>query len=319
VTELPGPIHRPIQPILVVLVYRGGARFLRALESIERSEHLFRRVIISVTGANDGEDMRAAQSYVRARTVSGHPSKVEVICSGVELKTMDHQRFWISYLEHTGGDPQDWIYWLAYDDQVRPRGIEQIIDGKGNWPLAQGTAYFGPWAMRHEQAGELWAGPSDEPLESWTSFPIPGPTRLPVAEWIADQLRQPTYMQMTGSVTSFLSHQRLASTHLRKRGPMRIEMETAADIDNLFVAEFAEPVSIVYGRPNSDRASYGRSARIEDLHMAAWLARYSSRHPSSFPTITRGMASVASAYRRVITKSGTLPQEKWVVRGTVEP
>lgn len=315
----PAAAGAPLQPILVVLVYRGGARFLRALESIGRSEHLFRRIVVSVTGDNEGDDMQAAQAYLREHAEAGTPSKVELICSGVELKTMDHQRFWISYLERTGGHPQDWIYWLAYDDQVRPRGIERIVDEHGNWPLEQGTAYFGPWAMRHEQADELFAGPWDEPIESWTSFPVPGPTRLPVAAWIAQQLRQPTYMQMTGSVTSFLSHQRLASTRLRKRGPMRIEMETAADIGNVVVAEFAEPVSIIYGRPNSDRASYGRSARWEDLHLAAWLARYTARHPRSIPYITRGMASVASGYRRVMTGSGSLPEELWVVRGMVDP
>ncbi len=89
---------------------------------------------------------------------------------------MDHQRFWISYLERTGARPHDWIYWLAYDDQVRLRGIERLVDEHGNWPLEKGTAYFGPWAMRHEQADQLFDGPWDEPLESWTSFPVPGPT-----------------------------------------------------------------------------------------------------------------------------------------------
>ncbi|MDO8307755.1 MAG: hypothetical protein Q7V58_05270 [Actinomycetota bacterium] len=309
----------PIQPILVALVYRGGARFVRALESIGASEHHFGRVIISVTGPNDGDDMHIAQAYLQDRSDCGEPSKIELICSGVELKTMDHQRFWISYAERTGTRQQDWIYWLAYDDQVRKPGIDRIVDEHGNWPLENGTAYFGPWAMRHEQADELFDGPWDEPLESWTSFPVPGPTRLPVADWIARQLRQPTYMQMSGSVAPFRSHQRLATTRLAKRGPMRIEMETAADPGTLTVAEFDEPVSIVYGRPNSDRASYGRSARLEDLHLAAWLARYSTRHPRSFPVITQGMGHVAASYRRVITGSGSLPQEAWIVRGTVDP
>ena len=38
----------------------------------------------------------------------------------------------------------------------------------------------------------------------------------------------------------------------------------------------------------------------------------------AIPYITRGMASVASGYRRVITGSGGLPVEQWVVRETVE-
>ncbi len=310
---------RPLQPILVVLVYRGGDRFRRALTSIDRSEDYFRRVVVSVTGPRGGQDMRAVEEYQRQRAEVGRPSKVELICSGVELRTMDHQRFWIDYVQHTGARPDDWIYWLAYDDEVRPAGIDRIIDDAGNWELEPGTAYFGPWAMRHEQADSLWDGDPEEPLESWTSFPVPGPTHLPVAEWIANQLRQPTYMQMSGSVTSFRSHQRLVHTVLRKRGPMRIEMATAADPATTTVAEFPEPLSIIYGRPNSDRASYGRAARSEDLHLAAWLARYSSRHPEAIPTITRGLAHVATAYRRVMTGSGTLPQEQWVVRGIVRP
>ena len=309
----------PLQPILVVLVYRGGDRFERALESIDGSEQFFRRIVISVTGAFDSPDMSLVRKYVRRRLDDGRPSKIELICSGVELPTMDHQRFWISYVESTGADEHDWIYWLAYDDQVRPRGIESIVDAQGSWPLVPGTAYFGPWAMRHEMADELFDGPWDAPLESWTSFPAHGPTHLTVAEWIAHQLEQPTYMQMSGSVVSFRSHRRLASTIFKKRGPMRIEMATAADPENINVAEFTEPVCIVYGRPNSDRASYGRTARTEDVHLAAWLARYTSRHPSAFPTITSAMAHVAANYRRMLAGTGSLPNEQWRVRGVVAP
>ncbi|MBK9738908.1 MAG: hypothetical protein IPO93_05260 [Actinobacteria bacterium] len=311
--------RRPLQPILVVLVYRGGARFVRALKSIDASEHHFRRIIISVTGPHTGNDMQTVERYMRERAEAGNPSKLELICSGVELPTMEHQKFWIDYVERTGGRGNDWIYWLAYDDEVRARGLDDLVDADGNWPLTPGTAYFGPWAMRHEKAELLYDGPRDAPLESWTSFPVPGPTRLPVAEWVAEQLRQPTYMQMSGSVVSFRSHQRLAKTVLHKRGPMRIEMATAADPDNLFVAEFPDPLCIIYGRPNSDRASYGKSARIEDFQLAAWLARYTSRHPSAFPVITRGMGHVATAYAKMAATRSALPPEEWRVRGVTSP
>jgi hypothetical protein len=135
------------QPILVVMDYRGGDRFRRCLDSIAPSEQYFSRIIISVTAAIDSEDMAITQQYRL-----DHPqSKIEVICTEVELPTMQHQAFWVDYLEKTGALGSDWIYWLAYDDQIRASGIELLINADGSWRLEPGTAYFGPCAMRHEK------------------------------------------------------------------------------------------------------------------------------------------------------------------------
>lgn len=102
----------------------------------------------------------------RAKEFQRENPEVEVLCTGRELPTMQHQAFWVDYLQRTGTRPTDWIYWLAYDDEVRSRGIDAITDAHGNWPLTPQTAYFGPWAMRHEQAETLWNGDPQEPLES---------------------------------------------------------------------------------------------------------------------------------------------------------
>lgn len=302
-----------VQPILVLLDYRGGERFRRALESVATSEHLFSRIVVSVTAAENSPDMEIARQFV-----ADHPG-VELICTGRELPTMKHQAFWIDYLERTGANGGDWIYWLAYDDQVRKAGIEAIVDDHGGWPLQQGTAYFGPWAMRHERADALYDGPWDEDLESWTSFPADGPTREPVARWVADQFRQPTYIQMSGSVCTFESHRALVRARPRKGGPMRIEMATAAVPCNFYVEEFPEPVSIIYGRSNSDRASYGRAARKEDVHLMAWLARHAFHHPRATPTLASGLSQVAVSYARAAMRTGSPPAEEWRVRGTVAP
>ena len=310
---------QPVQPILVVLVYRGGERFQRAMESIDPAEHLFRRIIVSITGREDSADMTTVHDYLSQRRKLARPSKVEVICSGVELPTMEHQRFWIEHLEMTGASPDDWIYWLAYDDQVRARGIEALIDGAGNWPLAPGTIYFGPWAMRHERADQAFDGPWDVPIESWTSFPVNGPTRLTVADWICRQLRQPTYLQMSGSLANLRSFQALRDSWPRKRGPMRIEMAMAAAPTNTHVVELPEPIVIIYGRPNSDRANYAKTARREDIHLVAWLLQYALRHPITLPHFARAAAGVAASYARVLTGRGSLPAEDWVVRGVVDP
>jgi len=309
----------PTRPILVVLDYRGGERFRRALASIDAAEDHFDRIILSITAPWNSPDVAIAREYVDARAARGEPSKAELICSGMELPTMQHQRFWIDYLMGTGATGSEWIYWLAYDDQVRLTGIRNLVDPDGNWPLITGTAYFGPWALRHERPDALYDGPWDDDLESWTSFPLDGPLRLPVGDWISRQLRQPTYMQMSGSVVRLSSHRRLVTAHPIKRGPMRIEMATAADPSNDAVEEFAEPVSIIYGRSNSDRASYGNAARTEDLHLAAGLTRYALRHPSAVPTLAGSLASVATTYARVLARKGELPAEDWVVRGTVRP
>ena len=304
-----------IRPVLVVMDYRGGERFQRCLDSIHPAEHLFSRIVISVTSAMDSADMALAQAYLASHV----DSKAEVICTGVELPTMQHQAFWVEYLQRTGVLGSDWIYWLAYDDEVRASGIEPLLDSDGSWPLTPGTAYFGPWAMRHEKADTVFAGPWDAPLESWTSFPIEGPTELPVVEWIARQLRQPTYMQMSGSVCSFESFQQVRDRRPRKTGPMRIEMAVAAATCNRTVAEFPEPISIIYGRSNSDRASYGRSARKEDLHLAAWLTRYVGSHPTELPRLLGEGFSLVGARLGLGRRKGPAVVEDWVVRGMVRP
>ena len=302
------------QPILVMMVYRGGERFERALTSLVDSQQFFKRIVVSVTAHESSDDMRIAERF-RDESLN----RMELICTGAELPTMQHQAFWIDYLESSGAKPSDWIYWLAYDDEVRATGVAALIDSQGNWPLEQGSAYFGPWAMRHEQAAAVWNGDREEDLESWTSFPSEGPTRLPVMRWVRDQLAQPTYMQMSGSVCTLESHQRLISSRPSKTGPMRIEMATAAAVNNRFVEEFGEPVSIIYGRSNSDRASYGKSARKEDHHLLLWLCRYTLRHPNALPQLAATAGDALRGYLGVLTRSRSLPEEEWRVRGIVSP
>lgn len=304
-----------IKPILVVMVYRGGERFERCLDSFTDHEYLFSRIVISVTSDPTSRDVTIAQEYQRS-----HPNAIiDVLCTGTELPTMQHQAFWVEHLEKLGVQPNEWIYWLAYDDQIRVTGIEALVDDSGSWPLVQGIAYFGPWAMRHEQANEVFAGPWDQPLESWTSFPLTGPTSLPVVDWIAHQLKQPTYMQMSGSLCTFESFLQVRYGHPRKHGPMRIEMAVASATCNRFVTEFTEPVSIIYGRPNSDRASYGKLARKEDHHLLLWLIRYGFAHPTLIPSMVKKALEVAVSRLGISRAHSHSLEEAWLVRNEVQP
>ena len=292
------------------MVWRGGDRFARCLRSIESASSYFSRVIISITGAHDGPDMELAR-----RSQVAHPS-FEVICTGVELPTMQHQAFWIDYLLETGARTEDWVCWLAYDDELRVQGLQAVTDQDGAWHLQRGTAYFGPWAMRGDGPEELWDGDPDEPTESWTSFPTDSQSRLPVARWIAEQLHQPTYMQMSGSLNPLSSFIDLKDSHPRKHGPMRIEMAVASAPETLAVEEFPEPITVIYGRADSDRASYGREARREDIHLVARLMRYGAHHPSSLISLVS--STVSAGVRSALSSLGlaTLPSEEWRVRGT---
>jgi len=244
---------------------------------------------------------------------------VEVICTKRELPTMQHQRFWVDYLESTGTRPDDWIYWLAYDDEVRTRGIESIIDAEGSWPLQPGTAYFGPWAMRHENPDEVLWDASGSQLQSWTSFPLDGPLRLPVGAWIGRQLTQPTYMQMSGSVCQFAGYVTLRDSRPRKGGPMRIEMAIAAAAPHAWVEELPTPISIIYGRSNSDRASYGMTARKEDVHLVAWLGRHVVAHPRSILYLAKAAVDVSWHHAKRLSMHTPLPAEQWLTRELVEP
>ena len=120
---------------------------------------------------------------------------------------------------------------------------------------------------------------------------------------------------MSGSVNPLQSFIDLKDLRPRKRGPMRIEMAVASAKDSRSVAEFAEPVSIIYGRPNSDRAAYGKRARKEDIHLATWLARYSLHHPQAARNLATALFSAAGATIAAAAGMNSRPTEEWRVRG----
>lgn len=295
-------------------VFRGGPKFERALDSVRRSEQFFRRIVVSLNGPHDSADRMCADAYRAAAD-----TKVEVICTGTELPWMAHQYFWLDHLEQTGERPGAWVCWFAHDDQIRPTGISNLVDVAGNWPLRPQTTYLGPWGMRYDPLGSMYDGPPDAPLESWTSFPLGGPLRLPVAEWIAQQLEQPTYINMSGCITQLASFQALRSFPIAKPGGMRIEMATAAAPNNLTVEELPEPVVITYTSKGSDRTTYTQVARKDDRHMVAWLANYISRHPGAAGPTARAAFTVARSSLRVLTGRGVPVEEDWRYRVTVSP
>ena len=303
---------RPLQPVLVLPVYRGGAKFQRALGSLRSAEPFFRRIVVSLNSPIDSPDLQALDAYMQEAS-----SKVEVIHTGDELPWMTHQYFWLDYLEKTGEGPQDWVLWFAHDDQLRPAGMQARTDASGAWNLRDRTIYLGPWGMRYDPPGGLYDGPSDAPVESWTSFPLDGPLRLPVAEWIAQQLEQPTYINMSGCITQLASFQSMRRFPVPKPGGMRIEMATAAAPNNLYIEELSEPVVVTHTSPSTDRTTYAKVARKDDVHMASWWANYIIRHPSAIAPSARATATVIGRAVSQRFRSGPTVDEDWRRRTTL--
>jgi len=305
-------VPRPIQPVLVLPVYRGGLKFRRALQSLRPAEPFFRRIILSLNSPVDSPDLTIANEYLAEA-----PSKAEVIHTLDELPWMAHQYFWLDYLERSGEGPTDWVLWFAHDDQLRPRGMQALTDATGSWALEDRTIYLGPWGMRYDPPGGLYDGPIDAPLESWTSFPLDGPLRLSVGEWIAQQLEQPTYINMSGCITQLASFQALRRFPVSKPGGMRIEMATAAAANNRYVEELSEPVVITHTSPSTDRTTYAAVARKDDAHLVAWLAHYLAHHPTAVAPTARASATVI---RRAINQRlgrNSFVEEDWRMRTTL--
>jgi hypothetical protein len=135
-----------------------------------------------------------------------------------------------------------------------------------------------------------------------------------VLTWIKDQLDQPTYMQMSGSLIPFRNYLELRHGKPRKVGPMRIEMATALGLSTQFCQELKEPVSTIYGRSNSDRATYGNAARKEDVHLMAWITRYATRHPKALKDLLKITTSQVSRQWRQRLRGEQPAQEEWRVR-----
>lgn len=304
----------PLQPVLVMPVYRGGAKFQRALESVRGAEDFFKRVIISLNSPLGSPDEKTVEDF----RATGD-TNIEVIQTGEELPWIPHQFFWLDYLESTGEGSETWVMWFAHDDELRPRGIRNLVDQRGNWPLEDGTIYLGPWGMRYDPPGELFDGDRNGPLESWTSFPIDGPVRMPVAQWIADQLVQPTYINMSGCVTKLESFQQLRDFLYQKPGGMRIEMATAAAPVNRTAEEFSEPLVITYTSKGSDRTTYTKVARKDDAHLITWLANNAAHHPGSIGAFTKAALAIAGQRLGQLLNRNEPVAEDWRYRETVEP
>lgn len=297
-----------MKPALVMLSWRGGARLARCLASISPAIPHFSRVVLSSSSTTDAADMVTLRAFAEA-----HPG-VEVICTGRELATMGHQRFWIEHLRRTGASLDDWVFWLAYDDEVRLNGLASVVGPTGDWSLDRRSAYLGPWALRHESPEFLWSGDATAPLESWTCLPLTS-TSMPLLPWIAQQLRQPTYIQMSGSVMPLRAHAELVLQKPVKSGPMRIEMATALASSAKVVTEFPEPLTIVYGRSNSDRAAYGSAARAQDGDLVRRILRYVRRDERA----ARHLPGIVLSGLGAVLPGGGAPAEEWRVRGLVHP
>lgn len=96
---------------------------------------------------------------------------------------------------------------------------------------------------------------------------------------------------------------------------MRIEMATAACLGTQTIGEFDDPVCVIYGRSNSDRAAHGKAARREDIHLIIWVVRYTLSLSTSLTTILKLCRQQVWAQIARRIRPDSRPQEEWRTRG----
>ncbi len=310
VTSVDWPsLDRAGRPIIVIPVYRGGERFQRCLASLAGAPDYFAAIVVSINGPAGSPDHERALEY---QAHAGLP--VEILNTTVEMNSMSHIRFWASELRNAGLATSATLMWMGHDDELNPEGL-RLVAPHGRWPLAEDTMVLGPWVVRHEAVDEVTVPAADDVSETWTCFPDPWVIKRPSMEWVCDQLMHPTYLNLTGGVFTFESLLAMIDFPVRKKAGMRAEMTLATAPKTTFITEFDQPIVIVYGRADSDRATIPTSdARSDDRHLIAWLSRYAIAHPRTGPRLIATIGRLTLLKARVAAGRASLPSEDWVVR-----
>ena len=302
-------VSMDLRPILVVPVYKGGERFTRCLASIEKAEQYFSAVLLSINSDPGSADLIQARDFQDRSGIH-----VQVINTTFELNSMSHCRFWSKYLQDCKIPESKHLMWLGHDDELDTKGLADICHA-GDWSLSPDTMYLGPWKLRHEPAQGLYVIPDDENLETWTCFPKQERKPLGAMKWACDQLFHPTYLNLTGGVFPLSSMLEIVRFRVKKISGMRLEMTLATAPGSLWITEFREPITIVCGRSDSDRATIPRAEAIsDDRRLLIWLIRFAFVNPSARFQLTKTLVGMGVLRIKVLLGLTQLPGEDWVVR-----
>ena len=297
------------RPVLLIPVYRGGERFERCLSSLTCAPEYFSAVVLSMNSPRESADHLLALEFQASAKLP-----VVVLNTGTELTSMDHSRFWANELRTQFLPETTQLMWLGHDDELDPEGLAISCPG-GSWPIRESTMLLGPWKLRHESVGELYRVPEDEQLEVWTCFPDQQSKPQTAIDWVCDQLLHPTYLNLTGGVFPFAGVLDIVDHRIRKQSGMRMEMTLATTRGSRYITELPEPVTIVYGRADSDRATIPAvHARADDRQLMKWLTRYASFTPTAKVRLAATVAKLTTLRARVAIGKASLPAEDWVVR-----
>ena len=297
------------RPVLVVPVFQGGARFERCLQSLIHAGDYFSALVLSVNGPASSDDLTKSKGFKEASKIP-----VQIFNSGVELNSMDHTRFWANMLRKQGLPPSTHLMWLGHDDELYEEGLKDSCPD-GNWALRSDTMVLGPWKMRHESVETLYEIPSNEILETWTCFPDSNGIPDTSMGWVCDQLIHPTYLNLTGGIFTFESLLKIVDFKYRKVSGMRMEMTLATAVGTKYISELPSPITVVYGRADSDRATIpSHDARSDDKRLIVWLTWHAFRTPGSLLRFLVGFTRLGHQRLKVISGREKMPKEDWVIR-----
>lgn len=273
------------------------------------AKDFFSGLLLSINGSPDSPDLIAARQF---QATVDFP--ITILNTGVELSSMDHIRYWGSFLRDIKTPVDQHVMWLGHDDELNPVGLAKSCRN-GFWTLSEDTMILGPWKLRHESTDSLYQVPVNEVLETWTCFPDSPPIYMKSMDWACDQLVHPTYINLTGGVFPLRSLLEVIDFKPRKVAAMRMEMTLATAVGSKFITELPEAITIVYGRADSDRAMISRKdALSDDRNLFLWLGKFAAMTPGSRKRFAKTMLLLVILKVKIVFGRAQPPTEDWVVR-----
>jgi hypothetical protein len=247
--------------VLFVPVYRGGNMFQRCLRSLERSQHLFDLIVISLNGDEVAEDLASVASS------NLEECRVKVLTTRRLLPPARHLA-WATraikpYLQLT-----DHVLLLAHDDELDAHGLDHWVRTRSS-----------DWHLRAWIGDYLYIDDRDPDVAPLGLQAIPDSTPLPLrlSGWLAVNATDPRQYvdtNMSGISVPFSTLLRTSRfiTTTRMTNGSRFEYILVSSRSNVAIDRRSPPVGIIHLHPDQAGRSVPPAKReMDEARYCLWL------------------------------------------------